>query len=37
MGLQADAQALQFAGNFAAAIQLAATSSGANAGSLETR
>jgi hypothetical protein len=37
MGLQADGQALQFAGNFAAALQLAAASSGAHAGSLETR
>jgi SulP family sulfate permease len=37
MGLQADGRVLQFAGNFAEAIQLAATSSNANAGSLETR
>lgn len=37
MGLQADGHALQFAEGFAEAIQLAATSSSANAGSLETR
>jgi len=37
MGLQAAGHVLQFAGNFAEAIQLAATSSSANASGLGTR